>query len=454
MLVTRFELYLRSHAITPAQIAHATTHSRQHILRFRIGESLPTKRAIITLTEACRAITGEDVAPESIFERADRLFRSTRQRLSEFHSQDLAALDAVIRDSSADALIEVIAATKVVSETAVLHVLRRAQRMIDRRPVAAAELFAAALTIATSLSGSPPQLVAALVGEALKGRATALRHLGDFDAALSDLEAAARQYTATKVCAREAGGVEYTRAIIYLSMEAHADAARAAGAAGRHFRDGGDRRRAAHAELVEAGIYFERGDTESARRMFLGLRKILEDARDHDALARVWLNLGACEIRRGDEPAARHWLTRASGGFRRLRNRTELLRTQWNMATFLTKFSNRRRGLRLLERVERAFTDLQMYADVACVRMDIFELLVDDEAPLHTLIDQAKRVAAAFENIRLVGTTSRALSLLQSIKSTRDARTAAMAARAELHSFSHVAKKVGGAADFAEQPTT
>ncbi|MCU1230430.1 MAG: hypothetical protein JWO97_3314 [Acidobacteria bacterium] len=413
---------------------------------------MPTRRAIITLTTACRAITGEDVTPETLFERSELLLHSARHRLSEFHARDLAALDTAIKGTNAEALREAIATTNANSETAVLYLLHTARRMIDREPLMAAEIFAAAMLTSTSLRDSSRELVASLAGEALKGRANALRQLGDFSSALTDLHTAARQFAAARFCAREAGGVEYTRAIVYLSMEARDEAAKAARAARKHFLDAHDTRRAAHVGIVEAGIYFERGDTDVARTMFLELRKILGDTRDHDALARVWLNLGACEIRRGDKTAARHWLTRASGGFRRLGNQTELLRTQWNMATFLARFSNRQRGIRLLERVERAFAHLKMHADEACVGVDILELLVEDDAPLGALSERGRRVAAALIRMGMRSSASQALYILQAIHSRGDARAAVNTTREELRGLAvcGVVNEAGGAADFTD----
>lgn len=453
MLLTRFELFRRRHGIPPALIAATSVCSRQHILRLRLAAAMPMRRIIVALTETCALLSKEEVTPGMLFERADLLLASRRRhRLSDLHAADLANLDSILREASDGSVVARIAEVDIATETAVVHLLQAGRNMIDTEPARATEVFSGALVVAASLSDTPAELIAALTAEAFKGRANALRQLGDFSAALAELSNAAQQFAAAEYCDAEAGQVEYTRATVFLSMEAHTEAVQAARAARRHFLAVSDTRRAVHVDILEAGIRFERGDVDAARSMFHKLRRSLVPLRDRDALARVWLNLGACELRRRDAKEARRWLTQASAAFRDLGNATELLRTRWNMATYIALFSNRQRGLRALERVARAFADMGMVADEACVELDIMEMLIEDDAPAEILSDRGRKIASTFLRIGMRLSAASAVHLLREIQSPVDARAAVDRARAELRSSSWCITDAmaGGAADLAK----
>jgi tetratricopeptide (TPR) repeat protein len=396
VLLTRLELFLRQKNLKPLHIARASEYSRQHFLRLRLGEQAPTARSIIAVVKACRAATGEPVAPEQLFERADELLRTHGSKLSALHKPDLALLDELLSHVRSGTWAEDVLATGIRTETGVRHVVLAGIAAIDAVPEAAAEVFRAAVLMTSALPLTEPELAASFSANALKGRANALRHLGRFDDALADLEVAAKLFAAARYCDDEAGQVEYTRATVLFKHERWEEALPAARTAGARFLGIGDRRRAAHAEIVEAGILFEQGDTGGAREVFHRLRGTLHVLRDKDALARVWMNLAACDIRLGHADSARHWLNRASGAFRRQGNATEFLRTRWGMGTYMVRFRGQRRGLRFLQRVERSFRELGMDADAACVGLDILELFVDSGARRETLGEQARSIVAAF----------------------------------------------------------
>jgi tetratricopeptide (TPR) repeat protein len=222
--------------------------------------------------------------------------------------------------------------------------------------------------------------------------ANALRHLGEFDAALTDLALAAKLFLKARYYTGEAEQVEYTRATVLFKMERWADAMTATHRARAQFVTAGDTRRAVHADLLKAGILFEQGDVNGARDMWLRLLSILVDLEDVETLSRVWQNLGACEIRRGQAKEARNWLRQAAATFRALGNQTELARTRWNIATYITTFKDRERGIRALQHAQRAFVDLGLYADAGCVGLEIIEVLIDTAA-LDAAITHAQGVA-------------------------------------------------------------
>jgi tetratricopeptide (TPR) repeat protein len=439
VLVTRFELFLRSHSIAPTLLARKSVHSRQHVLRLRMGESLPTRRGILTLTGTCEALAGEALLPETLFEGAGALVASGRFRLSEVHASVLALLDGALTESTPENIVDAIRKTRVASETAAATLLRAARARIDVNPAEAAEIYAAAMVMAAALPGSARELVAALSAEALKGRANALRHLGRYDDALADLTAAAKLFAEARYCDSEAAQVDLTRAGVLFRQERWAEAAPVARAARSRFLAVQDRRRAAHAEMIEACVHFEEGDVDGARKRFHELRATFRKLRDSDALARVWIDIALCEIRSGDAASARHWLNRASAAFRARRNTIEILRTRWNIAKFIARFGSVPRAVAVLRRVQRAFTGLGMHADAGCVGLDMLELMIQSGAPAETLRDQARDVAEAFVTAGMRVSAALALDCLR----TLHASTRPRAVLAEIRSAMRAAEDIG-----------
>jgi tetratricopeptide (TPR) repeat protein len=395
VLLTRLELFLRRERLKPLHVADRAKYSRQHFLRLRLGEEMPTERSVDAITEACAAESGKPVTREDLFERADLLGGKT-MKLSAVHAPDLAVLDQLLEGVTPDTWAETVLASGIRSETAAAHLLRAGLNVLDVAPEAAAEVLRATMLLSAALDASPPELVASLSANALKGRANALRHLGRFDDALADLTLAGRLFATATYCAAETAQVEFTRAGVLFKRERWREALVAARTARTHFHAHGDRRRAAHAEIVEAGILFEQGETAGAAAIFHRLRPTFQALRDRHALALVWMNLAACAIRLGSEPEARTWLNRAGRAFRQSGNTTEFLRTRWSMGSYLARFRTPALGLRLLRRVERAFHHLGMDADSACVGLDVLELLIDIGAPNSELGAQAERVVTAF----------------------------------------------------------
>jgi tetratricopeptide (TPR) repeat protein len=181
-------------------------------------------------------------------------------------------------------LAETVLANGERSETAVAYLLRKGESRIDQRPTEAAAIFHSAAMMAALLTATPPELVASLQAHALKGRANALRHLGAFDAALTDLALAAKLFLQARYCTSEAGQVEYTRATVLFKMERWQEAMAATHRARAQFVSAGDTRRAVHADLLKAGILFEQGDVNGARDMWLRLLSILAELKDVETL--------------------------------------------------------------------------------------------------------------------------------------------------------------------------
>lgn len=421
-LRTRLELFIRREDLAPLAVAKAAAYSRQHLLRVRLGEVRPTRRLVVDVTEACKKLANQPVTAGRLFERGDALLDSPYQRLSSLFTEELQTLGTFLDNVRGDDWTERVLAEGIGSETAVGHLLRTGEPRIDKAPREAAAIFVAAAGMATRLRDTEPELAASLQAHALTGRANALRHLGEFDEALADLALAARLFVKARYCINEAGRVEYTRGGVLFKMERFADARTAAQQARARFVSTGDTRRAAHADLLLAGILFDEGNVDAARETWLRLRAILDDLGDSEALARVWQNLGACEVRRGDAPSARHWLRYAAAAFRALENRTELARTQWNIATYIATFRDRERGIRALRHVEETFAALGSFSDAGCVGLDAIELMIESRTPDAALTPYAQGVAGVLVRAGLHVSAATALDQLRRIARAHDRR--------------------------------
>lgn len=435
-LVTRLELFLRQRELSPLVVAKAARHSRQHVLRARLGEVSPTQKFIRAMVSACSGLTQTRVSAGVLFERGDLLLAGPHEHMSRLFRDELRALDTLLTAvSGGEAWVEHVVDAGVNSETAVRYLLDRGEPLIDRAPQDAATVYHAAAAMAAALADTPSELAASLQGQALKGRANALRHLGDFDAALTDLALASRLFTKARFCANEAGRAEYTRGTVLFKMERWDEAEAAARQARTRFVATGDTRRAAHADILRAGILFDRGDVDAAREIWHRIMGVLADLKENEALARVWQNVGACEVRRGRAAEARPWLTYAAAWFRAKGNRTELARTRWNIATYVAAFRSVERGIRLLHAAADEFAALGAFADAACVGLDAVELMLQTETPDPALTRYAQHIAGVLTSAGINVSSAEAVDKLRRIASVRNRRAIVRDVRAALRAM-------------------
>ncbi len=423
MILTRLELYLQSKDLVLAEVARLAGYSPLHFRRLRMEEATATRGGILAVTGAVRKLTHERVKPGVLFERADAFLKGSGRSLSEAHVADRQALDAVLSEPVTSRFSDRIQSTGVSSEAAIRHLLRAARARLDTEPAAAASIYEAAANVGRMLPDTPRQLVASLQGHAYRGRAEALKMVGSFDEALAYLAMAGERFIDAGLCTDEAGRVDYTRAAILFEMELWDDALPIARSARRRAVRSGNARLAANADLMEAAIQFEQGDSEAAHARWLRLTKVLHRLNNREDLGRVWINLGMCDIHRNRPADARRWLNLASAAFKALNNAAELARTRWNMATYVTAFgSSPPRALRLFRNAYRAFQRLQMWLDAGCVGLDMIELMIETERPDTELTRHACDVADTFAQAAFGGSLAPALSQLRNIASQKDRR--------------------------------
>jgi tetratricopeptide (TPR) repeat protein len=430
VLFTRLELFLRQNDLDATEVGAMAGYTPQHFRRLRKGECDATRGGILAVTGVVRKLSRRRVTPGVLFERADSFLKGPGQRLSAAHAADRQALDALVAQDVTPRFPDRLRALGIASETATLHLMDAARARINTTPTASAILYEAAGNL--PLPNTPRALSASLSAHAFKGAANALRRLGSYEAALACLQAAGERFINAEYCSDEAGQVEYTRATVFFEMELWDDALPATRSAYVRFMQSGDFRRAANAELLEANILFEQGDTDAAHTKWVHLTQVLSQRRDREGLARVWVNLGVCEIRRAKPAEARQWLRRANTAFRALNNPAELARTRWNMGTYVATFEDARRAVRIFLGAYRSFVELRMWLDAGCVGLDALDAMIDGGIPDDELTRHACSVADTFAEAELGDSIESALSQLRGIDRDKDRHRVVRIMRAAL----------------------
>lgn len=358
--------------------------------------------------------------PDLLFERSGALLASSHRQLIRLFQHELLVLEKLLSTNLDDRWLNLVAEAGIACEMIVRHLLREASKRVDQNPREALLMFSASAAMTRTLPDTDPLLSSALLGHAMKGRANAFRHLGEFEAALADLKAAARHFDDAKYCVSEAGQVVYTCGTVLFKMERWDEAIVASQKARALFIRADDVRRTAYADLLEAGSLFETGDVEAARTIWLKLLGILNELNDRETLARVWQNLGACEIRRRQRADARRWLVSAATAFRDLGNETELARVRWNMATYTATFGDKRRGIRALRCAQHSFTALGLWGDAACAGLEAIELMLRTTVPSTALTWYAEEIANVLLRLGMEKSAAVALDQLRRIATVRD----------------------------------
>jgi tetratricopeptide (TPR) repeat protein len=405
MLLTRLELFARRENLRPVLFGRAAGYARMHFYRLRMGERDATRTVILAVTGAARRLTRKRVAASALFERADSLLKSREQRLSAVHRADRVAIDALLDEGATTQFADRLRATGIASETAVVHLLHAGHSLLVTNPEAAANVYDAALSMGEALRNSPRELVQSLQGHAYQGRARALRILGRPDEALFCLSRAGERFVDAAWCADEAGQVDFFRATIFLELEQWEEALATTRAALKHFGRTGNTHGAARAETLEGIIRFEQGDIDASHATWMRLTKVFAALRQRNHLAKVWLNLGNCEIRRNRPADACRWLAQAHAAFRKLNNAADLARTRWNMGTYVITFfpKDARRALRFWTNAYRGFLDLRIWLDAGCVGLDMLETMIDIGTPDAELTFHANSVADTLARVDRVG---------------------------------------------------
>jgi tetratricopeptide (TPR) repeat protein len=396
---TRLELLLRSRNVQPLRLSRLANYSRQHLLAIRMG-GRSSARCETAIVHALRVLVHSEIPANEVFEPsgtpiATLLSKSTersrvkrgrprrrRSRATERPETLAGTLESLPGPALRDWLKRALATPSATTEQNVRVLLDAAGLLLDRQPSVADELARTAVMMTALLKTTPVLLLAALQVYAGKTRANALRMMGRYEDALSVLGDAEQSFLAATYCTLELAQLRYTRATVLFKMECWPEAMRAAEQAREIFAIEHDRSGALHAQVIQGCILVEQGQLDAARGLFLTLRKPLAAVGDAETLARLWLNLGACDLKRGDAFSARHWVNRATAVFRERTMTTEVIRAGWCGAKVSLLEGKRKRALTELRRAMAAFEAIHMPLDAGFVAIDLLsEFVRENDTP-------------------------------------------------------------------------
>jgi tetratricopeptide (TPR) repeat protein len=419
---TRLEFIIRSKNVRPAALARAARLSREHVRRMRVGLRVSSKAeddVLEGLQElAGRTYTRADVMePESVTAGWIAWLHALPGHRS--RGPSLGMLLLAFRESDFVAALDT-ARDVEPSEMGVRDLLDAGDLLLDSAPVRADAVYQATLRVVAGLTATPEPLAQALAGHAEKGRANALRMRGEYRAALSALVRTERHFIAARYCRRELGYARYCGGTVLFKMERWNDSEAIIQRA-RVFLDAEHERAGViNCDVVLGCIFLERGELDRAREIFTKQEKVVVARNDRETLARLWMNIAVCDLRRHDAPAAATGIARATEAFQSLQMDAEVARARWCRAKLLLLEKRGAAALREFQGAAGDFVRLGMPLDAAFVKLDLLEELVEKErwdevGPLASSIADLflrcgvrPSAAAAMDFLRRAVTTRRA----------------------------------------------
>jgi tetratricopeptide (TPR) repeat protein len=389
-VLTRLEIFRVSRGIRSADLAEESGYHRSHVLRIRQAAIEPSRDAIAAIVSALRRLSLEDVRAETIFElsveesgpwrrdktqfaRETATFRKERE-----HAQRI--LIEVSRSPRKDWLHVLRTTPQGISAAVARMAIIEGTRLMDSRPEYSESLLDLGGSIADEATDLTPEYRAFLSGRARVERADALRQIGRYRDALPVLDDAERRFEGVPSCTHELGRAWFRRGSILFKMNGLEAALRYVRLSVNVFAALDDHRRIAQARLVEGNVLFEQGQFAEARTLWLAISPVFEASRDRHSLASLWLNLGWCDLERGDPDSARTWLARALDRFTHIHSAIDVARTRWPLALTDARFGNRSNGLRALKREREELDRLGVATEAGMVALDIAEILLLDPA--------------------------------------------------------------------------
>lgn len=417
MPATPLKAFCASRGITNAVLAREAGISRQHIVRVMHARINARRDVIATIVSALRRLTLEPV-------RADELFALTVEDEAAFHARRSRAFKVQQRAT--------VRARKFVDALSRVDADKRLQSVLRARGTPAANPITAALIVearrltpddanqaiayaeyATALLAVSPatELAHHLEGCAALASAVALRRLGDYPRALTDLAKAEAALVNRLQSSSELAQTWYVRGIIAMKQGRFANALADARAARTVFQLLGDSRRDAYTRLLEGGIAFEQGDAHQARDLFRSTLPELRRAEEETTLALAWMNIGSAEARLGNLADAEDWIRQAEAVFKHRGIPEELARAHWAYGYALSTHGNVQMGLLVMHQSAQEFDELRLPVDAAFVRLDLTEVLLandDRRAALATcrgiedVLNRAGATAAARQAVKFL----------------------------------------------------
>jgi tetratricopeptide (TPR) repeat protein len=311
-----------------------------------------------------------------------RRFRNGQREIDEFVSL---AVGRVSTDSEADETFELLnrlapehwrswltdhpsAQTRGLVE----RIIAEARRGLNDRPERALQVLDLAVGVASSLRDVFE--IAECRGNVEVQRASALRHLGQYHAALEATDAAGRFFGHLPAPTFDLAFVVWARANVLFSMTRYAEALPLIRDVERTFLSFGDPYHAARSRLLEANILCEQGDVRAAEDIYRDLLPYFEEDKDQEMVAWLTQNLADCAVRRDDAETAQSLARKATTLFTALGRPSEVTRLRWSLGHLLLRQEQFDAALGELRFAAADFEQRGMITSMGEVSLDIAEI--------------------------------------------------------------------------------
>jgi tetratricopeptide (TPR) repeat protein len=334
------------------------------------------RERVRSLRTFCGLLKGTDVQAFS------RRFRNGRREIDELASL---ATGRVSTDQQADAVFELLrhltlkdwgnwlaqhpsARTRGLVE----RFIAEARRSLNDRPDDALQLLDLAVEVANAL----PDVfdLAECRGNIEVQRASALRHLGQYPAALDATDAAERFLRHLPAPTFDLAFVAWARANVLFSMSRYTEALALIRDVERTFLSFGDPYHAARSRLLQANILCDQGETLAAERMYRELLRYFEADEDQEMIAWLTQNLADCAVRRDDAVTAQSLARKATALFSALGRPSEVTRLRWSVGHLLLRQEQFDAALWELRSAAADFEQRGMVTSMGEVCLDIAEI--------------------------------------------------------------------------------
>jgi tetratricopeptide (TPR) repeat protein len=252
--------------------------------------------------------------------------------------------------------------------------LAESRRYFNDQPAVALAIIGVAEEIANIQSGVFD--LAECRGNVELQRASALRHLGRHDEALSAADAAYRFLAHLPAPTYDLAFANWTRANVLFSMTRYGEALPLARDAAETFLMFQDLRHANRARVLEASVLCEQGDVERSEALYRELLKFFEAEGDTEMEARLFANLADCAVLRDDAGAAQYLARQATNLFLEIGRPSEVTRVRWSLGHLLMRQGDFDAALPELHAAAVDFEQREMIGSVGEVSLDILEIHV------------------------------------------------------------------------------
>jgi len=315
------------------------------------------------------------------------------------------------------------------------RIIAEARRSLNDRPEHALQLLDVAVIVANAL---PDVLdIAECRGNVEVQRASALRHLGRYPAALEATDVAARFLGHLPAPTFDLAFVSWARANILFSMTRYAEALPLSRDVEQTFLSFGDPYHAARSRLLTANILCEQGDVPAAEELFRDLLRYFEDDDDQEMVAWLTQNLADCAVRRDDAVTAQALARKAAALFSALGRPSEATRLRWSLGHLLLRQQKFDAALWELRSAAADFEQRGMITSMSEVCLDVAEI--------HLRLGEWDEARALAE--RLVGVFLKADAPLHHAQAYAALRTAVERRSATVELLDYLRTYIAGPAD-------